>query len=149
MNLPVRGDRYSVVPAAQAKERGGVLSFFSSQERKGAWDLPRQLRVACCMGSVELDLREARIPEGESVIEVIALFGSVEILMPPGVEVELDGDALAGSFTFQPDPSLPAREGAPRIRLRGGAYFASVECEARLPGESKGAANRRLKAARR
>ena len=137
--------RHSVIPVGHERDRAGILSFFSSQERKGAWELPRQLRVMCVMGSVVLDLREARIPEGESVIEVVAWFGSVEIIVPPDIHVELDGDALVGEFSFSPDGSAPPLPGAPRIRLRGNAIVASVECEARFAGEGKRAASKRLK----
>ena len=141
--LPV--PRHSVIPAGQARDRAGVLSFFSGQERKGAWELPRHLRVMCVMGSVELDLREARIPEGESVIEIVAVLGSVEILVPPNVHLELDGDALVGEFSFKPDGSVLPSPGAPRITVRGSAIAASVECEARFAGESERQAKKRLK----
>lgn len=149
MPLPSRLDRFTVLPDDEVRERGGVLSFFGAQKREGAWEVPRHLRVACCMGSVELDLREAILAQGDTVIEVIAFMGSVEILLPPGVRVDLDGDALAGEYTFTPDPTALAPRGAPRIVLKGNAIFASVEAESRYAGEKKRDAQRRMKAARR
>lgn len=137
------------MPSASVRERGGVLSFFGAQKREGAWEVPRELRVACCMGSVELDLREAILADGETVIEVIALMGSVEILLPPGVRVDLEGDALGGEYTFTPDPTAAPTPGAPRIVLRGNAILASVEAESRYAGERKRDAQRRVKAARK
>jgi hypothetical protein len=101
------------------------------------------------MGSVELDLREAILSEGDTVIEVIAFMGSVEILLPPGVRVDLQGDALAGEYSFMPDPTALAPVGAPRIVLSGNAILASVEAESRYAGERKRDAQRRVKAARR
>jgi hypothetical protein len=138
-----------VLPSAAVRERGGVLSFFGAQSRQGAWEVPRQLRVACCLGSVELDFREAILAEGDTVVEVIAVLGSVEILLPPGVRVEFDGDALGGEYTFTPDPTAAPVPGAPRIILRGNAILASVEAESRYAGERKRDAARRIKAARR
>ena len=149
MSLPVRTDRHVVVPADGVRERAGVLAVMSGQERRGPWELPRFLRVACIMGSTELDLREARIADGESVIEVFCLFGSVEVLVPPGIFVDVDGDALAGEFAHAPDPTILPAPGAPRIRIRGSAYFGSVSCAARLAGEGERAARKRLKAAGR
>ncbi|MBC7896685.1 MAG: hypothetical protein H7066_14810 [Cytophagaceae bacterium] len=149
MPLPSRLDRYSVLPTEAVRERGGVLSFFGSQKREGGWEVPRHLRVACCMGSVELDLREAILSEGDTVIEVIAFMGSVEILLPPGVRVDMEGDALVGEYTFTPDPTALAPRGAPRIILQGNAILASVEAESRYAGERKRDAQRRVKAARR
>jgi hypothetical protein len=149
MPLPAFPNRFTVLPSASVRERGGVLSFFGAQKREGAWEVPRELRVACCMGSVELDLREAILADGETVIEVIALMGSVEILLPPGVRVDLEGDTLGGEYTFTPDPTAALIPGAPRIVLRGNAILASVEAESRYAGERKRDAQRRVKAARR
>lgn len=149
MSLPVPPHRHSIIPAAEVRERAGILSVFSSQARQGPWAMPRQLRVACVLGSVELDLREAKIPEGDSVIEIVAVLGSVEVLVPSGVIVEVDGDTFAGDVSFVPDGAVTPPSGAPRIRIRGSAWFSSVECMARLPGEGKRAAMKRLKAARK
>jgi hypothetical protein len=149
MSLPVRPDRHVVVPSTEVRERAGILAVLSSQERRGSWDVPRYLRIACVMGSTELDLREARIAEGESVIEVFCLLGSVELLVPPGVFVEVDGDALGGEFSNATDPTIQPPPGAPRIRVTGSACLGSVECEARLAGEGKRAAAKRIKAARK
>jgi hypothetical protein len=145
MNLPVRHGRHMIVPANEARERGGVLAVWSEQKRAGDWSMPRQMRVVSVMGSAVIDLREARIPDGESTIEVFTLFGSVEIIAPPGVRIECDGSGLAGDFSFTPDSSIPPDADAPTIRLVGDAYFASVSGEVRYAGESRKEAKRRLK----
>jgi hypothetical protein len=146
MKLPVRSIRHVVVPAEQARARAGVTCFFSGQSRSGVWELPRQFRVACIAGSVELDLREAQISAGVSTIEVFVLFGSVEIIFPPGVRVDAAGDGLGGSFSFHTDPTIPIPPDAPVIRLQGDAFFSSVEGLVRYSGESSRDAKRRLKA---
>ena len=149
MNLPVRSIRHSVVPAAEVRERAGVLSVFSGQSRQGVWTVPRELRVMTVCGSVELDLREARIADGETRIHLFALFGSVELLLPPGVRVEVDADGLAASFEVVPDSTIPLPPDAPTIRITGNAYFASVEGSMRYADESPREARRRIKAATR
>ena len=149
MNLPVRSIRHTVVPAAGVRERAGVLSVFSSQSRQGEWTVPRELRVLTVFGSVELDLREARIADGETTIHIFALFGSVELLLPPGVRVEADTDGLAASFEVVPDTTLALPPEAPTIRVTGSAYFASVEGSVRFSGESEREAKKRIKAANR
>jgi hypothetical protein len=143
--LPARYIRHVVVPAAQARDRSGVMCFLGGQTRKGEWDLSRHFRVACVAGAVELDLREARIPDGESTIEIYALFGSVEIIFPPGVRIDAGGDGLFGSFEVTTDPTIPTPPDAPTIRLVGDAYFSSVEGVVRFSGESARDAKRRLK----
>jgi hypothetical protein len=103
------------------------------------------------MGSAVIDLREARIPDGKSVIEIFTIFGSVEVLVPPGVRVESEGDALAGEFSVEPSaPEEGPAMNAPVVRLVGNAYFASVTAEVRYAGETaKGARQRIKRAARR
>lgn len=149
MNLPAIRPRHTVIPADAVRERAGVLAVMSGTTRKGAWELPRQLRVAAVMGSAELDLREAVLAEGDSVIEVFCLFGSVDILVPSGVQLVVDGDAFAGDFSASHDGTVAPEPGAPRIIVRGSAYFGAVECASRLAGESQSAAKRRIKRADR
>ena len=93
--------RHTVVAADRVPPREGIVVFWSSTKREGRWTLPRTMRVASIMGSAELDLREAEIGEGVSEIEVMAVFGSVEIFVPVGVRVEVVGEAMMGSFELR------------------------------------------------
>ncbi|PYO79572.1 MAG: hypothetical protein DMD63_03820, partial [Gemmatimonadetes bacterium] len=61
----------------------GVVSFLSSTEREGKWELPRRFRALAVLGNVELDLRAADVGYGLSVIEAVAVMGNVEITVPP------------------------------------------------------------------
>lgn len=145
MTLPRRLERHTVVPAHSVRQRAGTMAVFSGQSRRGPWELPRLMRVAAVFGSVELDLREALIADGDSDIEVFCLFGSVEIVCPPGILVECEGDAFAGEFTHTPDSMFMPGPGAPKVRISGSATFGAVECEVRLAGESASEAKRRRK----
>lgn len=140
--------RHMVVADEFVRPNAGALAVLSGHSRSGDWNMPRRFRAVAVMGSVELDLREARIPEGDSEIEVFALWGSVSIIVPPGVAVECDGDGVMGEFSF--DGHYPEAVGsdAPVIHLRGSAYMASVEATVRYAGESEGEAKKRRKATR-
>lgn len=140
--------RHRVVPVEYARERGGILTVMSGQERTGDWEMPRHFRVACVFGSTELDFREARIPEGESVIEVFALFASVEMIFPPGVTLDVDGGAFVGEFSVHTDPTVFPPPGSPIIRIVGTAYVSSVEAHVRYAGERPRDAKKRIRSAR-
>lgn len=125
----------------------GIVAFFSENKKEGYWALPRHLRVLTVFGNVTIDLREAMILPGESVIEAVAVLAEVKVFVPPYLNVECDGDALMGEFGFKkskrdeatlqrPDPD------APFIRIIGSAYMASVTV--RLKSEKKTSRRRAL-----
>jgi hypothetical protein len=147
MNSRALALRHRLVPVDQIRERGGILTVFSGQERKGDWEVPRNFRVACVCGNTELDFREARIAEGVTVIEVFCMFGNVEMTFPPGVRIDTAGDALAGSFVVHTDPTIVPDDDAPTIRIVGTAYFGNVEAHVRYPGERERDARKRIRSA--
>ena len=52
-------------------------------------------------GNVTVDLRDAEILYGESVIEAVAIFAEVKVIAPPDIIVECDGDAFMGEFAIK------------------------------------------------
>lgn len=141
--------RHRLVPADEARDRDGIAIFMGSADRKGDWEMPRHFRVACILGSSVLDLREARIPSGRSVLEVIVVAGSIELLVPPGVQVQHSLDSFMSEASIVPDPSAEATDAGPVIHVVGSVYLGSVETHVRLPGEGAREAKRRIRALRR
>ena len=113
----------------------GVVSFLSSNERQGPWELPRRFRALAVLGNVELDLRGAEIGYGLSVIEAVAVLGNVEITVPPEIAVECDGDSFMGTFTLKYEnrasPSMANRERI--VRVTGSAYAGAVTVSVKGP----------------
>jgi hypothetical protein len=124
-------------PLAPETARGGVVSFLSSNEREGRWELPRHFRALAVLGNVELDLRDAVIGIGVSFIEAVAVMGNIEITVPPDVAVESDGDSLLGSFVvkYKGNATPGAANGLRVVRITGTAYAASVEIIVKGPDE--------------
>jgi hypothetical protein len=124
-------------PLAPETTRGGVVSFLSSNEREGRWELPRHFRALAVLGNVELDLRDAVIGIGVSFIEAVAVMGNIEITVPPDVAVESDGDSLLGSFVvkYKGNATPGAANGLRVVRITGTAYAASVEVIVKGPDE--------------
>jgi hypothetical protein len=124
-------------PLAPETSRGGVVSFLSSTEREGRWELPRHFRALAVLGNVELDLRDAVIGIGVSVIEAVAVMGNIEIIVPPDVAVESDGDSLLGSFAvkYKGAATAASATGLRTVRIIGTAYVSSVEISIKGPDE--------------
>jgi hypothetical protein len=111
-----------LVPAVR-----GVTAFLSSQARAGDWILPRLFRAVSFWGSVTIDLTSARFGAGTSHIEVVSIMGSIEVMVPPDVRVECEGDAILGSFEMEGQKWSKPAEGAPTVYVTGTAYLGSVE----------------------
>lgn len=108
----------------------GLVSIFSGNKKAGRWELPRHMRVLAIFGSAELDLRDALVGPGVSLIETLTIFGSIEITVPPSIDVECDGDAIMGAFALHRSRKGPASvappPGSPVVRVTGDAYMGAV-----------------------
>ena len=136
--LPVKPEFAGAVAAAAATPMRGVVAIFSDSRKDGRWVVPRHVRALSIFGSAKIDLREAILQFSETVIEAQAILADIQIIVPPGVRVECDGDALLGSFTINEGKrrgarSQPTSPDAPVVRVTGTAYLASVTVKIRPP----------------
>jgi hypothetical protein len=146
---PGRASKTALVPAEEVRPSQTLRAIMSSTERRGPWTVPRHVRVRATMSSTVLDFREARLPAGPVEIDLRVVMSSAEIIVPPGLAVEMEGMAVMGSFEhLDRAPAHPDPE-APLLRVRGLAVMGSVEIKMRLPGETERDAHRRLKQERR
>lgn len=80
--------------------------------------------VTAIMGGCEIDLRSARIEDGEAVIDALAFWGGIEIHVPPDWEVVSRVTPLLGSFENR--TLLPSQPGQ-RLVIRGTAVMGGIE----------------------
>lgn len=116
-----------IIPAEFVPERAGTVSFLGNQTRQGDWLLPRLFRVVAFMGSVVIDLTRARVGPGTSRIEVRAIMGNVEIIVPPELRVVCDGSAILGNFEADTKAPPMLTRDAPLISIGGSAFMANIE----------------------
>jgi hypothetical protein len=124
-----------------------VTAVFSSVERRGVWQVPSAMKVVTVFGNAELDFREAKFAAGVTELRVRAVFGNLEITVPPNLAVECEGTAVFASFAHH--ESAPADPDRPILRIVGAAVFGNVEIQTRLPGESETEAWRRRRRERK
>ena len=77
------------------------------------------------MGSCTLDLRKALIHGNEIVIKAYVVMGAVKIIVPPGINVELEGFTILGSRESKIDDE-DALPGAPTVRVQGLTVMGAV-----------------------
>ena len=127
---------YGVAPVGRPEpDEKRHLVLMSSVRKKGQWTPARLNKVTCVMGNAKFDLREALILNGETHFEIHVLMGEVELIVPPGLRVEVDGFAFMGEFDDAHSEELAAPD-APVIRVTGSVVMGAARIKTRLPGES-------------
>lgn len=112
-------------PVVPQDEEGRIVAILGGSSRSGYWEPPSRLKVRSMLGGVELDFREASLLEGETVVEVFAIMGGVEIIVPPDIDVRASGTGILGGFSSvsnradEPD--------APLLTIRGVALLGGVD----------------------
>ena len=102
-----------------------MVAILGGASRKGSWEPPARLQVLALMGGVELDFREADLLEGETVVEVLAVMGGVNIVVPPDIDVRASGVGFLGGFGSLSSQAKDAD--APLLRIKGLAVMGGVE----------------------
>ena len=118
-------------PVARVYERskrkpvGSAIAIFSGHRQTGVWRPNENIGAFALMGSIDLDLRHAEIEHPVIQINATAIMGSVEVIVPEGVDVELTGFNLMGSKESRVDDG-PRRPGSPLIRVNAFVLMGSV-----------------------
>lgn len=140
---PAPRPRPSIAPSGHERDQGFVIAVMGGATRRGHWTPARTNFAFALMGGTELDFREAVLPLGVTQVQVLAIMGGAEIIVPPGVNVESHGIGIMGGFDDagqqEHDPA------APTLRIAGLAVMGGVEITVRYPGESARDARRRRK----
>jgi hypothetical protein len=131
--------------ASSADRNLSLVAVFAGDERVSTSDDFGGARMVSVFGATKLDLRQAKMTAGgEAVIELVAVFGGVEITVPPGWDVDVRAAKVMAGINdrrsrapgrTQPAPAdsaaspAPAEGSAPRPRLvvRGAVVFGGVE----------------------
>ena len=147
--IPAQGGEPVVVDADRVRDHGFLISVLGGTDRAGRWIPARKTFAVGVLGGISLDFREALLGPGMTDLNVLAVLGGVEIIVPPGMDVEVDGMALCSGFEDQTDAPLRRDPDVPTLRVRGLALLGGVGVEVRLPGETPKQAKRRRRLERR
>jgi hypothetical protein len=106
-----------------------MMMLIGGISRRGRWRVPGRLRLIGLIGGLELDLTEAVIENDEPVIEAWQVIGGMEIKVPEGIEVEVEGLIVLGGT----ENESPGRHvaGGPRVRVRHFALIGGTEVSVR------------------
>ena len=113
-------------PAGKVERQRAILS---SLRRDGHWRLAPRTRFTAMLGSVTLDLRQAVLPGPTIEIKARAILGSVEVIVPEGVEVDVSGSSILSGENLLIEGTPPA--GAPLVRIRHSGLLGSLTVRSR------------------
>jgi hypothetical protein len=127
-DLPTSLRPLTQVPRRRA--RRWIVAVMGESESKGRWRIGEHTSVVAVMGECHLDLSQAEIDGPDIVITALGIMGSIEIVTPEGIDVDLTGMSIMGRRSLQVhDP--PVLRGSPRILIRAFPIMGEVKVTTR------------------
>jgi Domain of unknown function (DUF1707) len=142
-DLPVRGR--AAMPAPRPRPAGPVgplvrhdttIAVLGGASRRGLWELGATHTAFAMMAGIDLDLRQARFTQRETVIYANAFWAGIDIIVNEFTHVIVDGIGIMGGFDHARDKVPPVLgPDSPTVRVKGVALMAGVTVQRRpMPG---------------
>jgi predicted membrane protein len=113
------------VPPASSNSMVSATAILGGVERRNNSQDFRGGSATAIMGGCEIDLRAASITSpNEAILEVFALWGGIEVKVPPDWTVISQVDPILGGYE---DKSQPPREETKRFIIRGPVIMGGIE----------------------
>jgi hypothetical protein len=100
-------------------------AVFSRLERSGRWELAPRSKVTSIGGTIVLDLGQATLHGAETTLHVRNYFGTITLLVPRGVVVDVDGGGAFGTRDIDLPDAGPVAD-APRLHIRTSGPFGTL-----------------------
>lgn len=136
-----------VVGHADGDAERSFIGVFGNVRRSGRWRLAAQASVALAFGDAILDLREAEFESATTDVRVYGAFGDLKIIVPPGVDVQVQGLMVFGDQKVE--RRGPAQPGAPKVIVRAYGAFGDVRIKTLEIGEQEPSLWQRIRGRRR
>jgi class 3 adenylate cyclase len=118
------------VAAPAKKKRRWHVAVMSGHSTKGRWRISGKTNAVAVMGGCDMDLRRAEIEGPEVEITAVAFWGGIDIIVPEGFDVELQGFSFMGGRELRLR-DVPIVPGSPRIVVRGFAVMGGIDVKSR------------------
>jgi Domain of unknown function (DUF1707) len=122
-------------PAAPAPGPGKwAVAYKNSVRRAGRWRVPERFNMVIYKGEGWLDLRAAELTAPVTTVTAYAYKSRIDILVPPGVRVEMNGLGVSKGWSAEEDAEIRLPHGAPTVHVRGTAYKGTIEARTKPQG---------------
>ncbi len=121
-DLPgIANTRRGACKPAPATVLMAILTGFS---RRGRWNVPRRLTTFSLFGGGVVDLRYADFTSPDVDIHAYSIMGGQTILVPPEVNVKVEGVGVMGGFERPAEQT--GTPGAPTVTVKGFSLWGGV-----------------------
>ena len=107
-----------------------VLSVMAGAGKKGRWRCGERVVAVAVMGGCHIDFRGAEIDSPVVHVTAVAVMGGIDIVVPEGIEVSLDGLPVMGGKSMQVK-NVPVLPGSPRIMVHAFPIMGGVTVRSR------------------
>jgi hypothetical protein len=114
-----------------------AIAYKNSIRRGGRWRVPARFMPVVYKGSGWIDLRAAELTEPVTTVMAVAYKSRIDVLVPPGVRVELDGFGVSKGWSPEEEGEIRLPQDAPVLHVRGIAYKGTIEISTRPPGPDR------------
>jgi hypothetical protein len=119
------GIRIDSSAGVRADDTEVMINIFGGNTRKGAWDVPRSIRVISVFGGAELDFTDARFTADTTFITIFCLFGGVSLRVRDGMRTISKAICIFGGVDNRAGPTMDPN--APLLVIEGAAMFGGVD----------------------
>jgi cell wall-active antibiotic response 4TMS protein YvqF len=129
-------------PLADNRRIHRLSAFFGQVDRTGSlWELGPETQINATFGEAKVDVRMARLSDGENILRLNALFGEIKVIVPQGLRVYMESSARfgqvtapghsIGGITMRDEFALGRSETSSYLRIEAIATFGEIKVIAR------------------
>jgi Domain of unknown function (DUF1707) len=126
-DLPAAPPADAAPPAPPPSAGRWAMAYKNSVRRGGRWRVPERFNVVIYKGEGWLDLRAAELTAPVTTVVAYAYKSRIDILVPPGVRVEMNGLGVSKAWSAEEDAEIRLPHDAPTVHVRGTAYKGTIE----------------------
>jgi class 3 adenylate cyclase len=115
-------------PRRQA--RHSAVAVMAGAEVKGRWRCGDKVTAVAVMGGCHIDFRGAEISTDTVEVTAVAVMGGIDIVVPEGIEVTMDGFPIMGGRSLQLK-DVPVLAGTPRLIVHAYPFMGGVTVRSR------------------
>lgn len=111
-----------------------LVAILGETSRRGRFQAPGSMTAVAILGECQIDLTQAVFTDGHLLLTAVATLGSISVIVPDGVHVEMAGLAILGEKSCRLGDHDPGAD-APVVTVRALSLLGEIEVRTLSPKE--------------